>query len=645
MTPRRPSSLAATSSQSVLGLAARWLMAGSVVLAGVALAGLAGAESHEDVIVSHGYTNFGELRYGPDMTHLDYVNPDAPKGGEISIWSASTFDSFNPYTRKGVEEATARDLIPEDILMSTADDPYSAYCYLCTTMEYPESRDWVIFNLRQDVTFSDGRPMTAEDIKFSFDLVLEQGITEYVTVVESYVESVEVLDPYRIKFTFTDAAPRNETVLFAGGTGAFSKSWFEETESRLDETYPRPFLGTGPYVIDEDEIDMGRSVTYVRDEDWWGADHPMNVGRWNFDRIRVEVFSDSAAAMEGFKAGTYTFRNENSSKEWATSYDFPAVRDGYVEVEELPDGSIGSAQGFVFNLRYDKWQDPRVRDAVSMMLNFEWANETLFYGLYERPASFWQNTDLMATGTPSPEEVALLQPLVDEGLLDPEILTAEARMPFVNDPSENTPSRQMRRSASRLLDEAGWTINDEGLREKDGRVLTLDILQTSPAFDRIVNPFVANLQSIGIDAKLERVDVAQYIERRRSGDWDLVNHTLTQGYEPQSTGLKQWFHSDTAEDSSRNLMALRDPAVDRLIDDFTEVKSLEDVQLRARALDRVLRAEGFWLPQWFKDVHTVAYWDQYDYPEPLPPLALGALDFWWYDADAAQALRDAGALN
>lgn len=609
----------------------------------VLVAAPAFSESHEEIIVSHAISNFGEPVHGPDIPHLPYVNPDAPKGGEISLWSQSNFDSFNPYTRKGVAERTGDDLLMESMITAAADDPYAIYCYLCETMEYPESRDWVIFNLRKDITYSDGTPVVADDFVFSHEIVLEQGISEYTSVVTGIIASVEALDDYRVKYTFTEDASRRDAIRFAGGSAnPFSRAWFEETGARLDESRPTPFLGTGAYVLGE--VDMGRSVTYVRDPDWWGADHPWNVGRWNFDSVRVEIFADSTAALEGFKAGVYTFRNENSSKEWATGYDFPAREKGWVIKEELPDGSIGSAQGFVFNLNEERWQDVRVREAVAMLLNFEWSNETLFYGLYQRPVSFWQNTDLEAKGTPSEGELALLQPLVDEGLLPESILTDEVVTATVNRSEQNQPARSVTRAASALLDEAGWVAGDDGFRSKDGERLTMTILTASPAFDRIVNPYVENLRLVGIDAKMERVDVSQYIERRRTHDWDLVNHTPTQGYEP-GIGLRQWFDSSTAEDSSRNLMSLRNGGIDRLVTAVIDAGSLEEMTPAVHALDRALRAERFWVPQWYKDVHTVAYWDMYRYPTPLPPLALGTLDFWWYDADAHAALVDAGALN
>ncbi len=615
---------------------------GSAILIGAAIwAGQADADGHDPVTVTHGYSNFDELVYPADFPHFNYVNPDAPKGGEISQWAQGTFDSFNMSTRKGTPAALAT-IGYESILMAAADDAYGAYCYLCTTMEYPQSRDWVIFNLRDDVTFSDGTGMTAEDLKFSFELYLEQGITEYREVYSRFIDSVEVMNPYKIKFTFTEDAPRRDVVTWVGGTSAFSKAWWEDTGARLDESTDAPFMGTGPYLLDT--VDIGRQLVYRKDPNWWGADHPASIGRNNFEAIRVEYFADSAAAFEGFKSGAYTFRSENSSKQWATGYDFPAVDNGWVKVEELPNGAIGSAQSFVFNLDNPTWQDPWVRDAVALMFNFEWSNESLFYGLYARVNSFWQNSDLEAKGTPTEGELAILQPLVEEGLFDASILTDEVRMAAVSSTSQRPLDRGNLRRASALLDKAGWLAGDDGVRRKDGQTLDAVFLQYSPQFDRIVNPMVENLKRLGVNASLERVDTSQYIERRRSGDFDLVNHTLTQGFEPGQQ-LRQWFGSEAADDSSRNIMRLRSEGVDRVIDAVVAAEELADIQTAARAMDRVLRAEGFWIPQWFKDTHTVAYYDQYRFPDELPPFALGTLDFWWYDADAAAALNDAGALQ
>lgn len=614
---------------------------GLALLAGSLLAfGAATLVKAEEVTVTHGYSNFGELHYPADFTHLDYVNPEAPKGGEISLSARGTFDTFNPFTRDGAV-GTGVTILYESILVATADDAYGSYCYLCTTLEYPESRDWVIFNLREDVTFSDGTPMTAEDVAFTHNLFMTQGLPEYVAVVEGFVSSVEVLDTYRVRFNFNPDAPRRDVISMAGGTTVFSKAWFEETGARLDESTDVPFLGSGPYVLDS--YDTNRQIVYARDPDWWGAEHPLNVGQSNFDRIRYEYFADSQASFEAFKAGAFTFRNENTSLIWATGYDFPAVENGWVKLEELPNGSMGQAQGFIFNLREEKFQDPRVREAIRLMFNFEWSNETLFYGLYDRVESFWQNSDLQAQGVPSEGEVAILQPLVDEGLLDASILTDEVVLPPTSDARRPT-DRGNLRAASDLLDAAGWIAGDDGMRRKDGETLTVEFLTASPAFDRIINPYVESLRRLGVDASLNRVDFAQYVELLDApSEFDIITHSMTQGFEP-GVGMRQWFGSETAADSSRNLMGLQDEAIDRLMSVIIDAQELDEMTTATHALDRVLRAKGFWVPQWYKSVHTVAYYDMFGHPEQLPPFALGTLSFWWYEADKAAALEEAGAF-
>lgn len=615
--------------------------AGRKLALALGVAALTGAGALADeVTISHGYSWFGELKYGPDEP-FSYVNLDAPKGGEISISTVATFDSFNPYTRKGVVESTGPGLMHEDIFISAADDPYSSYCYLCTTVEYPESLDWVVVNLRDDVTFADGTPMTAHDIKFTIDLFLEQGIAEFRSIIDGFFTSIEVVDDLTIRFEFDESAPKRDRMGLVGLWNPFSQAWFEENEARIDESSSVPFMGTGPYVLER--VDLGRTVVYTKNPDWWGADLAINQGRHNFDSIRVEAFLDTTAALEAFKAGAYTFRTPASEKEWATAYDFPAVEAGHVARVALPDESITGGSGFAFNLKRDKWHDPLVREAVRMMLNFEWSNEALFYGLNERHQSFWQGSDLEATGVPTEGELALLQPLVDSGLLSDAILTDEAYIPPANEADSNTPNRRARRQALRLMEEAGWSLDDAGmLRNAQGETLELVIIHFRADWDRIINPFVENLRSIGIDASLRRVDTSQYIELRRSGDFDLTALNAGQSYAP-SLGLKQWFSSETAENSSRNIMALADPAVDALIENVIGATTLDELRDSVRALDRTLRAHGFWVPRWGNREHWVAYWDQYEHPD-LPPDALGVLDFWWFNAEGAARLKAAGAL-
>ena len=618
------------------------LLRTATALVALPLAGIAqdSGEADGDVITSHGYTNYGELKYGPDEV-LSYVNPDAPKGGELSTWSIGNYDSFNNYARSGVAAALAS-IGTERLMTETADDPYGMYCFLCTRVEYDEDRTYATFTLRDDVTFQDGTPMTAEDVKFTQELFVEQGIPEFRRAAAQFYESVEVIDDHTIRFNFSDYMPERVRVQQAGSSPVFSKSWFEENEIRLDESQNEPFMATGPYVLDD--ADFGRRIIYARNDDYWGEDLPMNQGRNNFDRIRVEYFADSSAALEAFKAGEYLYRTESDPADWNTGYEFNAMRDGYVTREEIPDGTVAQRFSWVFNLDKEKWQDARVRRAIAMVFNFAWSNKTLYYDSYRQPESYWSGTDLAASGEPDEAERALLQPLVDEGLLDESILTEPAQEPVAHEASKNQPSRRIIRAAGALLSEAGWETGDDGIRRKDGQPLTLTIIQFNPTYDKVITPFLRNLSLIGVDGNLERVDTAQYVERRRAGNFDLTNQSFQMGFEP-STGLRQWFGSEVADDSSRNIMRLRSDAADRLMDVITEeAQTLEELTTATHAFDRTLRALSFDVPFYYNPDNWVAYYNVYKHPEPLPPLAVGALDFWWYDQEAADELRAAGAF-
>jgi microcin C transport system substrate-binding protein len=485
--------------------------------------------------------------------------------------------------------------------------------------------------------------MTAEDVKFSYETFLTKGLTDFRTVLATQVESVEVLDPHRIKFAFKDGVPHRDLPASMGGLPVLSKAHYEANALDLEESSLVPFMGTGAYVLDQ--FEAGRTVTWRRNPDYWGEDLPINRGRGNFDTIRIEYFGDYDAAFEAFKAGSYTFRNEASSLTWTQKYDFPAVLDGTVQKVELPSGAKASGQAFILNLRREKFQDPRVREALGLMFNFEWSNATLFGNLYARIDSVWENSWLEATGVPSPEEVAILQPLVDEGLLPAAILTDEA----VTAPTsgERQLDRANLRRASALLDEAGWAVGSDGLRRNAaGQTLVVDILNDSPTFDRVMNPYVENLKTLGVDARMTRVDNAQMEARTRppSYDFDMVVGNARSDYISGSE-LKQFYGSETADVSVFNQMGLKSPAVDRLIDVVMAAQSLDELTVATKALDRVLRAERFWVPQWYKANHTIAYYDIFEHPENLPPYALGELDFWWYNAEKAEALKANGALR
>ena len=612
-----------------------------VVGSAIGLAVIFGAMSlraDEAITKTHGFNFFGELKYPADYKHLDYVNPNAPKGGEISIWTMGTFDSFNPYTRKGRAGALASAPF-ESLLEGTSDEVGTSYGLLAETLEYPEDQSWVIFNMRPEARFSDGTPVTAEDVAFTYELFLNEGLASYRAILGQIVTGVEIMGPHRIKYSFADDASRRDAIPIVGGLPVKSKAWFEKTGAKLDESRMEPAIGSGPYVLDS--YDINKRITYKRNPDYWGKGLPFNKGRGNFDTIRIEYFADSNAAFEGFKSGAYTFRQENSSKSWATAYDFPALDEGHVIKTLLPDGGMATGQSYVMNLRRDKFNDIRVRQAVGLLFNFEWSNESLFYGQYARINSFWENSELAAEGMPSDAELALLEPIAD--LLPAGVIDGEAVVAPVS--GNRTLDRKNLRKASALLDEAGWTVADDGLRRNAaGETLTIEIIEDSPTFDRVHLPFIDNLKAAGIDAIYSRIDPAQMTDRSRNYDFDMMVDQFPMSLEP-SSGLKQYFGSETADQSVFNSMGLKSEAVDALIEHVMKAQNKAELATSVKALDRTLRAYYFWVPQWFNDAYRVAYWNMYEHPETLPPFALGNLDFWWYNAEKAADLKAKGVLR
>jgi microcin C transport system substrate-binding protein len=624
--------------------AAMGLAGGLAIGMAILLLSLSTARAEDQPIIkTHGISTFGDLKYPADFKHLDYVNPDAPKGGEISEAAYGTFDSLNPYSVKG-NATGATTIMYESVLTGTADEIGASYCLMCETLEYPADRSWVIFNLRKDVTFSDGTPMTADDFLFSYNLFREKGIAEFRSVFNDKVQSAEVLDPYRIKFTFTPGTPFRDMPASVGGMPIFSKVDFEKNNRDLEAGSLQPFLGTGPYVLDS--LKPGQQIILKRSPNYWGANHPTSVGQYNFDRIRMEFFGDDNAAFEGFKSGVYTFREETSAKQWATGYDFPALKSGAVIKTELPNGEMPPASGFIFNLRREKFQDPRVREAIGLMFNFEWSNQTLFYGLYSRVNSIWENSQMAAKGAAGADELPYLQPLVDQGLLPASILTDEAVLAPVSN-ADRALDRKNLRKASALLEDAGWTVGDDGMRRNaKGETLKVEFLAFQPQLERVISPYVENLRAAGVDASLSLIDPAQLQFRADppNFDFDILPASMVNSQEPGGE-MQQAYASITANNSTRNRIGLANPAVDKLIANLEPAKTRAELDSATRALDRVLRSMYLMVPRWYNADHFVAYFDQYDHPDTLPPYALGETSFWWYDAAKGDALRASGALK
>ena len=592
----------------------------------------------QNEIISHGISTFGDLKYEKDFKHLSYVNPNAPKGGEISFWAFGSFDSMHPYTRKGRAGAYSS-IFFESLLEGTSDEIDSAYGLIAKEIEYPEDRAWVIFTLRNEVSFSDGSPLTAKDVLFSYKLLKEKGLPSFRAVLEKDIQTAQLISDRKIKFIFNEDVPKRDLINTVGGLPIFSEKYFTDNKVDFEASTLTPALGSGPYILDK--VDVGKQIIYKKNPDYWGNDLPINKGRYNFDKFRIEYFADYNSAFEGFKAGTYTFRNEASSKIWATGYDFPALEKNWVKKTTLPDGNLSSGQSFVLNLRREKFQDIKVRKAIGLMFNFEWSNSTLFYGLYERINSFWDNSELKASGMPIDQELVILNKY--KSFLDANNFSEEV-FSFPKSSLKQLDRKNLRQ-ASKLLDDAGWEVGDDGLRKNaEGKTLDVEILNDSQAFDRIINPYIENLKRLGINAENIKIDNAQMTDRRRKFDFDMLVGFLSTQLTPGSE-LEQYFGSESADFSIFNLTGIKDQGVDAIIKEVRSAKSREELGIAIRALDRVLRNKVIWVPQWFKNKHTIAYFDMYEHPNNLPPYDIGVLDTWWMNSDKYNDLKDQGALK
>lgn len=589
----------------------------------------------QDVIIkSHGISTFGDLKYGPDFKHFDYVNPNAPKGGEFSTWGFGTFDSMTPYILKG-QAAALSSIFFESLMTGSADEPDSMYGLLAETIEYPKSRQWAVFNIRPEAQFSDGSQVTADDVVFSFNILYEKGRPSFKATLRD-VENVQALNPLKVKFTFKKGSNLRELPLLVSGLPVFSKAYYAERD--FAESTLEPPLGSGEYVLDK--VVPGKTASYIRRDDYWGKDLPINKGRSNFDRLTVEFYTDTTAAFEGFKGGVYNFRAENYSKLWATAYNFPSLSKGWVVKKTLPDGNPSGTQGYWINARKEKFQDLRVRQAIGLMFNFEWSNETLFYGQYARTVSFWGNTPMQANGLPSAGELALLEPLAE--YLPASTFNEEAFSPNISKTTKL--DRAALRKAGKLLDEAGWKVINGKRTNAKGTVLSVNFLNDSPAFERITNPYIANLKRLGIDARLETVDAAQATERQKSFDYDIVIQRFSMSKTPGIELRRILSSSSVDAHGSDNLSGIKNPAIDALLEKIEQAETRKDLNTAVSALDRSLRALHIWVPQWYNATHRVAYLDIYEHPEKIPPYSLGQMDFWWYNADKAKKLQAEGAF-
>jgi microcin C transport system substrate-binding protein len=588
---------------------------------------ISGSPIQADVIVSNGIAMHGQPKYDADFRHFDYVNPDAPKGGELRQASQGTFDSFHAYIPRGNAASTGS---VETLMTSSADEPFTEYGLIAETIEYPEDRSWVIFNLRPEARWHDGVPITAEDVVWSFETLTTMGSPAY-RFYYGGVEAPELLGERRVKFTFRELGNR-ELPLIMGQLPILPKHYWEGRD--FQKTTLEPPLGSGPYRITD--FEAGRYYVQERVEDYWGKNLPVNVGMDNFDRIRVDFYRDDTAIRLALKSGRVDYRSENQAKAWALDYDVPAVEKGWLKKELIRNQRPTGMQGFVMNTRRPIFGDPKVREALAYAFDFEWTNKNLFFSQYTRTESYFSNSELASRGEPEGEELEILEKY--RGRVPDHVFTSPYRAPATDGSGW---SRDNLRRAFGLLEEAGWVVRDMKLvNAGSGAQMRFEILLVSPAFERIVLPLTRNLKRLGIDVRVRLVDQTQYINRLRSFDYDMFIFTWGQSESPGNEQRNYWSSAAAANPSSRNFAGIREPVVDELVELVITAPSRESLVARTRALDRVLLSGFYVIPNWHIRSDRVLYWDKFS--RPPDPVRSGAMvGRWWYDAEKAAQLEQA----
>jgi microcin C transport system substrate-binding protein len=578
----------------------------------------------------HGLSAFGDLKYPADFTHFDWVNPSAPKGGRlatIGTAARTSFDSFNNFILKG-DAAQGLDYLFDSLMTRAFDEPDAVYGLVARSAELAPDRSAVTFRLRKEAKFADGSALTAADVVFTFNILKEKGHPVYRLQLKD-VTKAEALDPLSVRYTLTGTQTRDLPLVVAT-LPILSKVYY--TAHEFDQTTLEPPLGSGPYRIGD--FKQGAFVSFRRRDDYWAKDLPVSRGRFNFDELRYEYYRDRTAELESLKAGAYDLREEFTSRDWATAYDIPAVKQGRLIRLTLPDESPSGAQGFFLNTRRPKLADVRVRKALDLAFDFEWTNKNIFYGLYTRTESFFENSDMKASGKPSPAELALLEPF--RGQLPPEVFGEPYQSPVSDGSGQD---RTLLREAGRLLGEAGYQVKDGKRVNAKGEVLDLEFLITDPTSERLTTPYVKNLQALGIPTTIRRIDPAQYERRVKSFDFDIVTQRFVLRLTP-GPELRSFWGSEAAKtDGSFNLAGISHPAIDALVAKVISAKSRDELRTATKALDRVLRSGHYWVPHWYKAAHHVVYWDKFARPAVKPRYERGIIHTWWFDAERAAKLK------
>ena len=585
--------------------------------------------------ISHAIAMHGEPKYDQNFISVEYVSNNAEKGGNIVRSAIGTYDTFNPFTLKGTS-AAGIGLLYESLTVGSSDEAFTEYGLLAKSIEWPDDRSWVTFTLRDEAKWHDGKKITSDDVVWTFNTLMEKGHPFYKYYYGDVSEVIKITEN-KVKFEFSTNTNK-ELVLIVGQLPVLPKHYWEN--KNFEETTLDVPIGSGPYKVKS--FDAGRSITYELDMDYWGFENnivPIKVGKDNMGSIRYDYYKDRGVEREAFKSGEIDFFSENTSKEWATGYDIDAVTEGLIKKELIPHENPQGMQAFAFNTRKDIFADKRVRKALSFAFDFEWTNKNLFYGAYKRTDSFFENSELASSGLPSQAELAYLNPYIDQ--LPKEIFNEEYSNPKTDGSGF---IRNELQEATKLLQEAGWKLRDGKLENSNAEPFEFEILLVSPAFERIVLPFIDNLEKLGINASLRTIDSSQYQKRIESFDFDMVVFTFSQSLSPGNEQRNFWSSGAADTNGSRNIIGIKNNVIDLLIENLINAKDREDLITISRALDRVLLWNYYVIPQWHISAYRVLYWDMFDQPKQKPKYSLG-FDTWWVNQNKFNFINSQRSTN
>lgn len=581
---------------------------------------------------SYAMTLHGKPKYSQWFSHFDYTNPKAPKGGMIKLASQGTFDSLNPFIAKG-NAASEVSIIYDSLTVQSADEPFTEYGLVAKSIQWSDDKTWVTYQLRPEAKFHDGTPITAEDVKFTFDLLKNYSHPFYKTLYSNVLDA-KINNKRSITFHLLNSNNR-ELMLLVGQLPILPKHyWAGKNFETSSLNIP---LGSGPYKIKS--LDVGKNIIFERVQNYWARNLGVNKGKYNFDIIRYDYYRDSTILLEALKAGAYDFRLENISKQWATGYSGKPFDKGWLIKENIPHKNPTGMQCFLMNLRNPLFTDIKVRKALNYAFDFEWTNNTLFYGAYKRNHSYFSNSELASSGLPDKDELELLEPL--KSFLPASVFNEPVIFPVTNGTGNN---REQLKIAKKLLEEAGWKVKDNILQNAQGQKFQFEFLLYDPSFERVINPYIHGLKKLGIQASIRRVETSQYINHIRNFEYDMIVYSFSQSTTPGSELIQYW-HSSTADTSaSLNVAGIKNKAVDNLITNLIESSNRSELITSAKALDRVLLQNWYVIPQWYIDSNRIAYWNKFSRPTISPKYDTAynaALMTWWFDANKAKAITTA----